>query len=79
MAVTLLKQEEVAEILCCNTHQVTKIRNDGLLPGLRFGRRYLYLQEDVDRLIKISRDYSISTLTEMNPDSLKKLMNSYSV
>ena len=77
MALNRLTTEEVAKVYCCNEHRVTWLRKQGLLPGVKFGKHYLYLEDDVDRLMRASTRHTVAELASMSPDALRNALEAH--
>lgn len=73
--VVLMTQEEVGEYLHCSTHHVTHMRQAGLIKGMKFGKRWLYVKDDIMEFVmeSIGKDYS--NFRDMSPDGLKNKYN----
>ena len=77
MTLNTLTTEEVAKAYCCNVHRVTWLRKQGLLPGMKYGKHYLYLEEDVNRLMRATRRHTVKELASMSPDALRNALEAH--
>ena len=80
MTLNTLTTEEVAKAYCCNVHRVTRVtwlRKQGLLPGMKYGKHYLYLEEDVNRLMRATRRHTVKELASMSPDARRKALEAH--
>lgn len=48
----LLTTKEVAEILKCSTHHVSKLRRKGCFQGYKVIKSWLYMKDDIENYIK---------------------------
>lgn len=73
--VDLMTQEEVGAYLHCSTHHVTHMRQAGLIKGMKFGKRWLYVKNDIIKFVvkSIGKDYS--NFRELSSNGLKKKYN----
>ncbi len=62
LKIEILTQKEVAERMRCSSKYVASLRQAGLLPATRYGRRWLYKESDINEFIEKSietgNDYS---------------------
>ena len=72
----LLTQQEVASILHCEVHKVTALRRTGFLKGSRFGKRWVYREEDVTDFIDKSVGVDYSDLSKLSNKGLEKFRKS---
>ena len=68
----LLTQSEVAEYLHCSEHHVTHLRQYGLLQGTRYGKRWMYHAEDVEKFVKGTSGKDFQNFRDMTIESAQK-------
>ena len=67
--IVLLKTDEVAKMLSCSKRQVAEYRKAGIIPGVRFGKKWQYFKDDIDQLIEKNRGRDVNDYRRMNPES----------
>jgi len=68
---TRLTAEQVSQRLMCSVRQVGEYRKAGILPGTRFGKHWLYFEEDVENLISKNKGRDVSDYRKMDPENAK--------
>lgn len=71
----LLTTKEVANALGCSTHHVLHLRQHGVITGTRFGKRWMYSEEDINRFISRNNGKDFSNILSMSPTYIKKNYN----
>ncbi|MBR4456742.1 MAG: helix-turn-helix domain-containing protein [Solobacterium sp.] len=66
----LLTQSEVAEYLHCSEHHVTHLRQYGILKGTRYGKRWMYLAEDINKFVMANIGKDFQCFMDMTPESV---------
>ena len=64
-----LTAEEVAARLMCSVRQVGEYRKADILPGTRFGKTWMYFEEDVEALIVKNKGRDVCNYRKMDSDS----------
>lgn len=64
--------EEVAKLLHCSTHYVTHLRQSGLLIGTRYGKRWLYMKNDLESFICATRGKDLSNFRDLTSEGIQK-------
>ena len=68
---TRLTAEQVSKRLLCSVRQVGEYRKAGILPGTRFGKHWLYFEEDVENLISKNKGRDVCDYRNMDPENAK--------
>ena len=75
-SLNLLTQEETAAMLHCSTHNVMRLRKRGILIGTRFGKRWVYREEDILAFIKSNIGKDLTNFRNMTPEAAQKMYGS---
>ena len=67
--IVLLKTDEVAKMLSCSKRQVAEYRKAGIIPGVRFGKKWQYFKDDIEKKKKKNRGRDVNDYRRMNPES----------
>ena len=66
---SMMTQKEVAEYLHCSEHHITAMRQHGLLTGTRYGKRWMYLEDDICNLVIKTVGKDFNNFRDMTPES----------
>lgn len=66
---SMLTQREVANYLHCNEHHITTMRKHGLIIGTRYGKRWMYLEEDIKDFIHKTYGKDFNNFKDLTPDA----------
>ena len=66
---SLMTQREVAEYLHCSEHHITALRKHGLLTGTRYGKRWLYLEDEINAFVLKTIGKDFNNFRDMTPES----------
>lgn len=70
-----LTSQEVAELFKCSVVRVNQIRKNGMLHGIKFGKRYLYSKKEADQLMRDATLIPICILEKMPTEKRKICLN----
>lgn len=70
--IVFLTQSEVADLLHCEVHRIIQFRKAGLLKGTRYGRRWLYRRNDIEKFVDESIGMDFVNFTDLSERGVKK-------
>lgn len=74
---TMTDSHGVSEALHCSTHKVSWLRENKLLPGVRFGKHYLYDTDDIQTLINVAKVIPVNVLAGMSDEKRFEVFEKY--